>query len=215
MLKIFKGSDLAFAEFDRKVCVWFTTCIDLTGWSAKFCLLDNEKTTDDITSRLWTFGYTAEETEQFPLGKTLGKLILTDQSGQIRQMTRVEVEVVNQKVEPCMAGSIAVSVDHVISDYNLIGNKPKLNGKTIEGAHDSEYYNVASATDLNALSGKVIKIVTGKFPITNLLFTCEDDPYHYFKLQVVKRPDGAGHYVPAIALDAVDINDEESDSSEG
>lgn len=26
------------------------------------------------------------------------------------------------------------------SDYNLLRNRPKLNGKTIEGEHDSEYY---------------------------------------------------------------------------
>lgn len=155
MLTIFRGDDLAFAEYDRKVCVRFDTFQDLTGWAAKFCLLDNIKESTDISSRLWTFGYTAEETAVFPLGKTFGKLTIIDSQGQIRQMSRVEVEIVNKKLEPCIAGTIAISVDNVIADYTNMGNKPSINGKTVEGVHDGAWYGLASNQDLETLSCKV------------------------------------------------------------
>lgn len=153
MLTLFRGDDLAFAEYDRKVCVRFNTCQDLTGWAAKFCLLDNIKQTTDISSRLWTFGYTAEETQLFPLGKTFGKLVILDSTGKVRQLAKVEVEVTNQKLEPCIGGLIAISIDNVIADYTNIGNKPVLNGKTIEGSHNSDYYGLASKEDVEQYKG--------------------------------------------------------------
>lgn len=159
MLTIFRGDDMAFAEFDRKVCVRFNTCQDLTGWAAKFCLYDNVKMTADISSRIWTFGYTSTETQVFPLGKTFGRLLVVDPTGQVRQISKVEVEVVNQKLEPCIAGFIAISVDNVLADYNNMGNKPVLNGKVIEGIQDSAYYGLADATELKALEEKVDHIV--------------------------------------------------------
>lgn len=154
MLTIFRGDDLAFAEFNRKVCVRFDTIQDLTGWSATFSLLDDVKHTNDISSRIWTFGYTAEETQKFPLGKTFGKLTIFDSQGQIRQMSRVEAEIVNKKFEPCIAGLIAISIDNVIADYSQISNKPILNGKTIEGSHDGAYYGLADAAAIEAVAEK-------------------------------------------------------------
>ena len=153
MLTLFRGDDLAFAEFDRRVCVRFNTCQDLTGWAAKFCLFDNVKYTADISSRIWTFGYTSEETQVFPLGKTFGKLLILDQCGRIRQMAKVEVEVVNQKLEPCIAGTIAISVDNVVADYRNMGNKPVLNGKVIDGEHDSKYYGLADYESIAQFQG--------------------------------------------------------------
>lgn len=153
MLTLFRGDDLAFAEFDRKVCVRFNTCQDLTGWAAKFCLFDNVKYTADISSRIWTFGYTSEETQVFPLGKTFGKLLILDQCGRIRQMAKVEVEVVNQKLEPCIAGTIAISVDNVVADYRNMGNKPVLNGKIIDGEHNSQYYGLADYESIAQFQG--------------------------------------------------------------
>lgn len=153
MLTLFRGDDLAFAEFDRKVCVRFNTCQDLTGWTAKFCLFDNVKYTADISSRIWTFGYTSVETQVFPLGKTFGKLLIFDQCGRIRQIAKVEVEVVNQTLEPCIAGTIAISVDNVVADYMNMGNKPVLNGKTIDGEHDSLYYGLADYDSIAQFQG--------------------------------------------------------------
>ena len=155
MLTIFRGNDLAFAECNRKVCVRFNTCLDLTGWSAKFYLVDNVKQTDDISSRIWTFGYTEEETSVFPLGKTFGKLVVFDSTGKVRQMAKVEVEIVNQIFEPVMEGLIAISVDNVLADYSILSNKPLLNGKVIEGAHDSDYYGIPSDEEINNISEKV------------------------------------------------------------
>lgn len=159
MLTLFRGDDMAFAEFDRKVCVRFNTCQDLTGWAAKFCLYDNIKQTADISSRIWTFGYTSTETQVFPLGKTFGRLLVVDPTGQVRQISKVEVEVVNQKLEPCIAGFIAISVDNVLADYNNMGNKPVLNGKVIEGIQDSAYYGLADAAKVTELEEKVDSIV--------------------------------------------------------
>lgn len=164
MLTIFRGDDMAFAEFDRKVCIRFNTCHDLTGWAAKFCLYDNVKMTQDVSSRIWTFGYSAEETQVLPLGKTFGRLIVIDPTGQVRQMSKVEVEVVNQKLEPCIAGYIAISVDNVIADYNNMGNKPSINGKIVEGEHDSEYYGLASKELVDSLADLPVRMdtLTGK-----------------------------------------------------
>ena len=159
MLTLFRGDDMAFAEFDRKVCVRFNTCQDLTGWAAKFCLYDNIKQTADISSRIWTFGYTSTETQVFPLGKTFGRLLVVDPTGQVRQISKVEVEVVNQKLEPCLAGFIAISVDNVLADYNNMGNKPVLNDKVISGIHDSAYYGLADAEKVKELEEKIDSIV--------------------------------------------------------
>ena len=146
MLYIFRGDDIAFAEYDRRICIRLDTFKDLTGWSAKFKLVDNEKVFTDISSRLISFGYTAEETSEFPLGKTYGKLTIYDSKGQIRQMVQVDVEILNKVPEAGIGGTIAVSVDNVIADYNNIGNKPSINGVTIEGDHDSAYYKLAGAS---------------------------------------------------------------------
>ena len=154
MLTIFRGDDLAFAESNRRVCVRFNTCLDLTGWMAEFCLFDNVKTSSDISSRIWTFDYTAEETQAFPLGKTFGKLIVRDSKGQIRQLAKVEVEIVNQKCVPAIEGFISISIDNVISDYNILSNKPVLNGKVIEGVHDSKYYGIEDA-DVEDLTNRL------------------------------------------------------------
>ena len=143
MLYIFRGDDTAFAEFDRKVCIRLDTFKDLTGWSAKFKLVDNEKVFTDISSRLITFGYTAEETEEFPIGQTYGKLSIFDQSGKVRQIVQVEVEIMNKRPESGICGTIAISVDNVLADYNNIGNKPTINGVTVEGDHDSAHYKLA------------------------------------------------------------------------
>lgn len=193
MLTLFRGDDMSFAEFDRKVCVRFNTCQDLTGWSAKFCLFDNVKYTDDISPRIWTFGYTSEETQVFPLGKTFGKLLVLDQSGRIRQMAKVEVEVVNLKLEPSIAGTIAISVDNIVADYANIGNKPILNGKVIEGEHDSNYYGLVDKESLS----------NGMIPISKLLFVADGDSDNLYQIHVEMRDDGAGGVLPVLALDPV------------
>lgn len=207
MLTLFRGDDFAFAEYNRKVCVRFNTFQDLTGWSAKFVLIDNVKQTNDITSRLWTFSYTAEETQKFPLGKTYGRLTIYDSTGQMRQMAVVEVEVVCQIPEPCIDGFIAISIDNVVADYNSIGNKPELNGKPIVGSHDSAYYGLVSSDDIRAL-------ISGEIPISGLLFTVTGDPDNYYKMHVVMRDDGAGkgNMVPAFALDPIPKDDLDSGS---
>lgn len=146
MLYIFRGDDIAFAEYDRRICIRLDTFKDLTGWSAKFRLVDNEKVFTDISSHLISFGYTAEETAAFPLGKTYAKLTIFDSKGQIRQMVQVDVEILNKVPEPGIGGTISVSVDNVIADYTNIGNKPSINGVTIEGNHDSAHYKLADAS---------------------------------------------------------------------
>ena len=184
MLTLFRGDDLAFAEFDRKVCVRFNTCLDLTGWGAKFCLFDDIKMTADISSHIWTFGYTAEETQVFPLGKTFGKLFVMDSTGQVRQVSKVEVEVVNQKLEPCIAGTIAVSVDNVVADYRNMGNKPVLNGKVVEGIHDSAYYGVASAEDVADYKGLADTVEMMSATVTD---QGEAIAHNYLKLVALKE----------------------------
>lgn len=150
MLYIFRGDDIAFAEYDRRVCVRLDTFKDLTGWTARFNLVDNEKVFPDISSHLITFGYTAEETSAFPLGKTYGKLTIYDERGQIRQMVQVDVEVCNKIPEHGICGTISVSIDNVLADYNNMGNKPTINGKKVEGHHDGHYYRLAHLDDINA-----------------------------------------------------------------
>ena len=167
MLTLFRGDDLAFAECDRKVCVRFNTCLDLTGWSAKFCLFDNIKQTNDISSRLWTFGYTAEETQEFPLGKTFGKLVIYDQKGLLRQMAKVEVEIINQILEPCIHGYIAISIDNVVADYLNIANNPEINGVVIVGNHDAAYYGLASAADIAPLPGLMETVAQMTITVTD------------------------------------------------
>ena len=179
MLTIFRGDDPAFAEYDRKVCVRFDTFNDLTGWSAKFSLLDTVKETDDISSRIWTFGYSAEETEAFPFGRTFGKLLVIDSKGNLRQMARVEVEIVNKKCEPCIAGFIAISVDNIISDYSLIGNKPSINGKTVEGEQDGAYYGLASQQEIDALDARVRALEDDS--------DSESDPSHEAEIEELRR----------------------------
>lgn len=147
MLTIFRGDDTSYGDFERKVCIYIKTTQDLTGWTASFQLVDNIKTFPDLTSGYVAFSYTAEETNEFPLGQTYGILKIRDSKGQTRTLKKIEVDVQNQ-IPLADAGVIAVSADNVLSDYNSIGNKPSINGVVIEGAHDGAHYGLASAEDV-------------------------------------------------------------------
>ena len=238
MLTIFRGDDLAFANDDRKVCVRFTTTLDLTGWAASFSLLDNIKSTNDISSKMWTFGYDAEETSKFPLGKTLGILTLYDSTGQVRQMASVEVDIVCIKPEPVFHGCISISIDNLIANYDSLANKPTLNGVEIEGDHDSEYYHIdASGGEIEALKKRMddveqdIEILTpivnetadkvdGFLPIDELMFDAEvpgtPSQEKAYTVKVVMRDDGAGkgHLLPTFAFFEVDGDESDSDASD-
>ena len=158
MIRIFRGDDVAFSKFDRRVCVYIQTFDDLTGWTASFELYDNVKSFSDISSGAFSFGYSAEETQKFPLGLTYAKLTLMDATGKTRVCKKVEVEVQNRiAIQDC--GSIAISTDVVFADYSKMGNLPTLNGKKIEGNHDSAYYGLASAEQMDA-NANLIAITT-------------------------------------------------------
>ena len=213
MLTLFRGDDLAFADNNRKVCIRFNTPLDLTGWSAAFYLVDNEKTTDDITSKVWAFGYTAEETMTFPLGKTFGKLIVKDADGRQRIMAKVKVDIVSWIYEPCIDGDIAVSIDTIFADYNLLANRPSLNGKTIEGDHDSEYYGIDSSQGVEELRERVDALeakMNGEMPVEKLLFKAFGAEDRYYSIQVEMRNDGAGNQIPTIALGEESLDDSSS-----
>ena len=218
MLTIYKGDDFNFDDDCRRVIIRFNTELDLTGWSAKFDLLDNQKTTDDITSLTWMFEYTAEETKAFSLGRTFGKLTLTDANGDVRQIAKVVVDIVNYIPCPPLEGTIAVSIDNLVANYDFLENKPSLNGKTIEGDQDSSYYDIPSSQDYSDLTKRVdglTKKLDGESAIGSLAFTGEGDPYHWFKMKVVMRDDGAGNMVPTIGLQTTEIPDEsDSEASE-
>ena len=218
MLTIFRGDDFSFDGDSRRVVVKFNTDLDLIGWSAKFNLLDNVKSTDDITSRTWTFQYTAEETMMLPLGRTFGKLSIYDANGDERQIAKVVVDIVDCIPCPPLEGTIAVSIDNLVVNYDLLEDKPALNGKTIEGAHDSSYYDIPSSQDYSDLIKRVdglTKKLDGESAIGSLAFTGEGDPNHWFKMKVVMRDDGAGNMVPTIGLQTTDIPDEsDSEASE-
>lgn len=200
MLTIFRGDDMVSTESTRRICVLFNTCLDMTGWTAKFCLFDNVKSTTDISSHVWKFGYSSEETQRFPLGETFGKLIVFDKSGYVRRMVKVKVEVVTQKYDPCIAGTIEISVDTVITDYKNLTNKPILNGIEIDGSHDAQYYGLVD----NAAIEKVVDdIAGGVTPISKLLFEVEGDSDNYYRIYVVMRDDGAGGQTPTFAFDKV------------
>lgn len=218
MLTIFRGNDFTFDDNSRRVVVKFNTDLDLTGWSAKFSLLDNTKSTDDITSRIWVFQYTAEETMNFPLGRTFGKLSIYDANGDKRQVAKVIVDVVNFLPCPAVEGTIAISIDNLVSNYDALDNRPILNGKVIEGDHDAEYYDIQTPQGYDELVkrvGEISAIIDGDAPLPSLLFTSTGDPAHWFKLEVVMRDDGAGNMVPTIGVQTTDIPDEsDSEASE-
>lgn len=210
MLTLFRGDDLAFAENNRKVCIRFNTYLDLTGWSARFYLVDIVKSTDDISSRMWAFGYTAEETMTMPLGKTYGKLVVIDAEGRQRVMAKVKVDVVNWISEPCIDGDIAISIDTIFADYNLLMNRPSLNGKTIEGDHDSEYYGIDSTHGVEDLRQRVDTLeaqMNGDVPIEKLLFKVPGSEDRYYSVRVALRDNGAGTDVPTFALGEETIDD--------
>lgn len=147
MLTIFRGDDTSFGDFERKVCIYLKTTQDLTGWSASFQLIDNIKTFSDLTNGYVAFSYSAAETNEFPLGQTQATLKIYDSNGRVRSLKKVDVEVQNQT--PIQdAGVIAVSADCVITDFKSIGNKPSINGKVIDGAHDGAYYGLASQDNM-------------------------------------------------------------------
>lgn len=149
MIRIFRGDDVAFSKFDRRVCVYINTFDDLTGWTASFELFDNVKSFSDISSGCFSFGYSAEETQSFPLGQTYAKLTLMDATGKVRVCKKVEVEVQN-KIAMQDCGSIAVSTDVVLSDFSQMGNIPTINGKKLNGDHDGSYYGLASQEQMDA-----------------------------------------------------------------
>lgn len=151
MIRIFRGDDVSFNRFDRRVCVYLNSYDDLTGWSASFELFDNVKTFPDISAGAFSFGYSAEETQCFPLGLTYAKLTIMDANGKTRVCKKVEVDIQNRiPVQDC--GSVSVAVDVVFSDYSQMGNIPTLNGKKILGDHDSAYYGLAGQEAIDSVA---------------------------------------------------------------
>ena len=189
MLTLFRGDDLAFAGSNREVCIKFDTELDLQGWSAKFCILDNVKETNNIASKIWTFGYTAAETEGFPLGKTFGTLVIIDAEGQVRRVAKVEVQVVNRIYDPSIKGYITVSIDNIISgDLSGLLNR------------------------ITALENNVNNILKGNIPFNDVLLSCDTDPDHNYRIGIALRDDGeeTGNLIPTLKIDQIPKDENES-----
>lgn len=189
MIKIVRGNDFAFVGHDRQLCVRFGTDMDLTGWSAEFRVQDVTKKTDDITDHIWTFGFTAEESYKFSLGRTYGKLILTDPNGHVRQVTKTEVEVVTPM-------NIDISMESVVANYHFLTNKPRINGRVVDGFHSSEYYLIPSEDRLN---DKIMGITEGYEPFSRIKM--KDSDGKVYTVRIVKRDDGSGTLVPTFAIE--------------
>ena len=189
MLRIVRGNDFAFVGHDRQLCIRFGTDMDLTGWSAKFQVQDVVKETNDISSRIWTFGFTAEETYRLSLGWTYAKLIMTDPNGHVRQVTKAEVEVVTPM-------NIDIAMENVVADYHFLTNKPRINGRVVDGCHGSEYYRIPSEDRLN---DKIMGILEGYKPFSRIKM--KDSDGKTYAIRIVKRDDGSGRLVPTFAIE--------------
>lgn len=189
MLRIVRGNDFAFVGHDRQFCIRFRTHMDLSGWSAKFQVQDVVKETSDISSHIWTFGFTAEETNKLSLGWTYAKLIMVDPNGHVRQVTKAEVEVVTPM-------NIDIAMENVVADYHCLINKPRINGRVVDGCHGSDYYRIPSEDRLN---DKIMGILEGYNPFSRIKM--KDSDGKTYAVRIVKRDDGTGHLVPTFSIE--------------
>ena len=142
-LEIFKGDDSGF-EKNQRVNLKLDTNFDLGGCKAHFKFYDYVQDFDEIPADyMLPLVFPSSETSKFPLGMGYAKVWLTDPNGAIHSVSnymRVKVTALNGFQQLCDCSCAYVEVPLI--DYNEIGNRPKLNGNTIEGDHDSAYYKI-------------------------------------------------------------------------
>ena len=143
MVRIYKGNDVDFGGIGE-ITVSVLSSVDITGYTGKFEFLGVVKSfsAETIALRNFTFSYTAEETADFCLGLNFGTFTMYDTKGRRAVVAKVPVEVtLNCPVCTCSGNEIFVSMDMAF-DYGRMGNKPKINGVTLEGEYDGRHYKL-------------------------------------------------------------------------
>lgn len=146
-LELFKGDDSGF-EKSQRVNLKLDTNYDLGGCKAHFKFYDYVQDFDEIPADyMLPLVFPASETSKFPLGMGYAKVWLTDSNGAVHAVSnymRVKVTALNGYQQFCDCSCTYVEVP--ILDYNEMLNRPKLNGITIEGDHDSAYYKIEGSS---------------------------------------------------------------------
>jgi len=147
MVRIFKGDDSDFADLKR-VTIFLRTELDLTGFTGRFTFLGVERMfpSEEVVTKCLTVSYTAAETATFVPGRSSGSFVLFDTEGRQAATQKVPIEVLTHTTAPCDAeeSEIEVKVDTVF-DYDLLENKPTLNGVVIQGDKTSGDYRIGDS----------------------------------------------------------------------
>lgn len=157
---IYKGDDTDWND-EQLITVNVTSgspLVDLTDMTATFILGSYEKKNISLESGSFQIDLGAAVTGDFPYGAIMGVIKILDSQKRVRTVANMIPFYVTNEVITLQNQNLVIDVPQVsinltvggTVNYNNLSNKPSINGLTVEGAHDSAYYDLATKTALDA-----------------------------------------------------------------
>lgn len=157
---IYKGDDTDWNN-EQLITVNVTTdspTVDLSEMTATFILGSYKKENISLETGSFQIDLGSAVTGAFPYGAVMGVIKILDSQNRVRTVANkipfyVTNEVITLQNQDLVIDVPQVSINLTVGgtvNYNHLSNKPSINGVTIEGEHNSDYYNLATKTALDA-----------------------------------------------------------------
>jgi hypothetical protein len=157
---IYKGDDTDWND-EQLITVNVTSgspLVDLTDMTATFILGSYEKKNISLESGSFQIDLGAAVTGDFPYGAIMGVIKILDSNKRVRTVANMIPFYVTNEVITLQNQNLVIDVPQVsinltvggTVNYNHLSNKPSINGLTVEGVHESAYYDLATKTALDA-----------------------------------------------------------------
>lgn len=143
MVVIYKGDDTDFAGL-QEIKISIKTKLDLAEYRGLFDFLGVERVFNkgDLTDKIVTVSYTADETEGFCLGQNYGTFTLWDEKGRRAAVCKILVSVVSHCLCAGMPeNAVEISIENAY-DYNKLENLPTINGVEVKGGKTGHDYHL-------------------------------------------------------------------------
>lgn len=143
MVVIYKGDDTDFAGL-QEIKISIKTKLDLAEYRGLFDFLGVERVFNkgDLTDKIVTVSYTADETEGFCLGQNYGTFTLWDEKGRRAAVCKILVSVVSHCLCAGMPeNAVEISIENAY-DYNKLENLPTINGVEVKGGRTGHDYHL-------------------------------------------------------------------------
>lgn len=146
-LEIFKGDDSDFS-LNQRISIKLLCDYDLSGMTAEVQVYDYIQTYNPIpANKRLPLVFPAAVTKKFPLGRCMAKIRLFDKDGKRRTIENKLGVIITNSIDCLSRQDINYTMMLEVS-YDDLQDKPKIGDVTIEGAHDPDYYGLATKDDI-------------------------------------------------------------------